>query len=196
MSQMIYAIAALAAVTLFSVSVRSSGVSAEQQMYITETRSRMLGVAQEAIERITRMEVAFDEKTNPDTLSQYEVFPYVDSPAELTPAASFGSVLCNDLENVAGCFDLDDFHGISLSDLDAEGMPYGMEIEVAYVDTLTGAASGSQTYAKEVTVTVSSGVVKFGGEDISVSYARVFGYPSAFDYARGAESLLNGELYQ
>lgn len=193
MSQLIYAIAALAAVTLFSVSMRHTGVSTEQEMYLTEARSRMLGVARESVEKISRMEVPFDANTNPDNLSEYIVFPYVDSPSELTPSSAFGGC---DSDMVTNCFDLDDFDGVHQEDQEENGLPYDLDVSVAYVDTLDGSESSSQTYAKEVTVTITSSAVVIGGEPVSVSYSRVFAYPSIFEYARGAESLLNRELYQ
>jgi hypothetical protein len=192
MAQMIYAIAALAAVTLFSVSLRHSGVNTEQEMFITEARTRMIGIARESVEEISRMELPFDEKTDADRLSQYVVFPYVSSAAELTAVGAFGG--CTTMHT--GCLDLDDFHGLELLDQDADGLPFDLAVEVVYVDTLSGAASGSQTYAKELTVTVTTGAVRISEQPVSVSYSRVYAYPSIFEYARGAESRLNGEIYQ
>jgi hypothetical protein len=190
-SQFIYAIAALAAVILFAVNTRHAGVSVEQDTYLTEAHTRMLGVAKQSLEQISRMELPFDAMTNADLRNQYEVFPYVDSPAELTSAGAFGG--CNEIG--PSCMDLDDFHGINLKNLDAGGLPYDLEISVAYVDTVDGSPSMSQTFAKEITATVSTGAVLVAGDSVSVSYSRVFAYPSVFEYAVGAESLLNLDIY-
>ncbi|MFV1980691.1 MAG: hypothetical protein ACC655_06015 [Rhodothermia bacterium] len=191
MTQLIYAIAALAAVTLFSVSMRHSGVTSEQEMYITEARTRMIGVARETVEQISRMELPFDQQTDADRVNSYQVFPYVSTAGELTPSVSFGG--CTSL--TTNCFDPDDFDDLTLLDQEAEGLPYDLSVTVTYVDTLTSVESMSQTYAKEVTVTVISPAVQISGEPVSISYSRIFAYPTVFEYARGAESKLNRQLY-
>lgn len=192
MTQLIYAIAALAAVMLFSVSMRHSGVASDQDMYVTEARSRMIGIARESVEQISRMELPFDEMTDADRVNSYVVFPYVSIATELTPYGSFGG--CTTM--TTNCFDLDDFHDLAMLDQDADGLPYDLGVTVTYVDTLSGAASNTQTYAKEVTVTVTTGAVRIAGNPVSVSYSRIFAYPTVFEFARGAESKLNRELYQ
>ena len=183
MSQLIYSVAALAAVTLFTVSLHRAGISVEQEVYIIEARSRLLGVARETGEQISRMDLPFDSNTDPDLLGESAQFPYVSSPSELTPEGSFGG--CND---IAYCLDLDDFSGITFSDT-ANGLPYEVAIKVTYADTVDGSYSSSQTYSKDLKITVSTEAVRIGNEPLSITYNRLFAFPSLMDFARGAQTL-------
>lgn len=182
MNQVIYAVAALTVVMLFSMSTQRGRVTGTQEMYVTEARTRMMGVARETVERIARTEMAFDEATDSEKVAEGAVYPYVAGPGELTPGNSFGG--CADL---VACDDLDDFHGVSVNG-DMEGLPYNVDVAVAYVDALTGGPTGSQTFAKELTVTVSTPALSLKGETLSVGYSRVFTYPSLFDFALGVAS--------
>ena len=188
MAQMIYAVAAMVAVTIFAISTRHSGVQSENEIYIAEARSRMLGVAREAVERVTRQEIPFDAVVNPDNVGPYDVFPYVDSPTELTDVGSFGNSLC--YADLSLCEDLDDYHDYA-TEGESNGIPFELTMEVSYVDTLTGQQLGNvKSYAKMLTATVTTTAVSFGGEPATVKYFRIFSYPTPFDFALGAESLI------
>lgn len=184
MSDFIYAIAAVVAVMLFSISLRQTGLSSEQEMYVTEARSRMLGVARETVERVSRMDLPFDANTDPDRIDASLVFPYIGSASQLTSPNAFGGCY----GTMSACLDLDDFDGFAVSD-SAMGMPYDLGIEVQYVDTLDGSPSGSRTFAKELKVSVSTSAVRIAGQPLSVSYTRIYAYPSVMDFARGVETL-------
>ena len=70
----------------------------------------------------------------------------------------------------------------------ADGIPCTLELETTYVDTLTGVYSANATFAKRLTVIVSTSAIRFNGEPVSVSYSRVFSYPNVIDFARGIKS--------
>jgi len=183
MTQLIYAVSALGVIMLFSVGIQRVGLTGEQEMYITEARTRMLGVARETVEQISRLDMPFDAATDPDQAAQGQ-FPYVDDPAKLTSVSSFGG--CTYLST---CKDIDDFDGLSVAD-SAQGIPVTLDFEVAYVNALTGEESASATYAKQLRVIVSTVAINRNGAPLVVSYSRVFAYPNTMDFARGVQSRL------
>ncbi|HUF09163.1 MAG TPA: hypothetical protein VMO47_07580 [Rhodothermales bacterium] len=71
---------------------------------------------------------------------------------------------------------------MSLAD-SAGGLQVTLGFEVAYVDSL-GQHAASQTYAKEVTVEVSTPAIMIAGDSLRVRYSRAFVYPSTVDFAR------------
>jgi len=182
MAQILYAVSALAVVMIFSFGMQRAGLTAQQEMYITEARARMLGVARETVERISRMDMPFDEAIDPDRGASGKVYPYISSPVELTSDSSFGGATL-----ISGGLDIDDFHGMSVAD-SADGLPVMLEFEVTYVDALTGAESAAATFAKRLTVHVSTTAVRYKGEPVMISYSRVFSYPTVIDFVRGIES--------
>lgn len=191
MTQLVYALGAIAVLMLFTTSIQRSGLAGEHEMYLTEARTRMLGVARETVDRITRMELPFDDETNPDGGAD-GAYPYVTNPANLTSTASFGGCSLVSTYSLASCLDLDDFDGASVSDT-ADGIPVDISFEVVYVDTLTGVPSGSPTFAKMLTATVTSGALLIDGNPVEVSYSRVFGYPNPIDFAKAVPDLRLGK---
>lgn len=191
MTQLVYALGAIAVLMLFTTSIQRSGLAGEHEMYLTETRTRMLGVARETVDRITRMELPFDDETNPDGGAD-GVYPYVTDPVYLTATSSFGGCSLASTYALSTCLDLDDFDGASVSDT-ADGIPVDITFEVVYVDTLTGALSASPTFAKMLTATVRSGALLINGDSVEVSYSRVFGYPNPIDFAKAVPALREGE---
>ncbi|HUF09164.1 MAG TPA: hypothetical protein VMO47_07585 [Rhodothermales bacterium] len=88
MTQLLYGLMALVVVMLFTIFITSAGLTGEQEMYLTEARTRMLGVARETVERLTTLELPFDYATDPDRGASGQTFPYVNSAAQLTAGDS------------------------------------------------------------------------------------------------------------
>ena len=190
MTQLIYAVSALALVMLLTVGIQRAGLHAEREIYLTEARTRMLAAARETVERITRLDMPFDYATDPDRGAAGKTFPYVSSPGELTGKGGFGGCGLAQTYDLSPCLDIDDFHGVGPVADSVDGLPVQFEFSVAYVDTLTGAESMLATYAKELTVTVTSPAFRTATDTLTVQYSRVFAYPSPMDFARGVQSRL------
>jgi hypothetical protein len=183
MAQLLYAVSALAIVMIFSLGMQRAGITGQQEMMITEARTRMLGVARETVERVSRMDMPFDAATDLTRGASEKVFPYVTSAGELTAPGSFGGCV----GYINDCLDIDDFHNFSISDT-LNGIPVTLEFEVSYVDALTGAESASATFAKQLRVKVSTISIAQLDGPLTVTYSRVFAYPSTTDFAKGVKT--------
>ncbi len=171
MAQVIYSILGLSIAMLFSMSLNRSIYSNTHRTYTNEVLSQMLGIGEDVLEDVGRRSLAFDEAVDEARYVGPIQYPLVHVAWELTPQSSFGGCLV-----YAACLDLDDFHGMVLT-RSVEGLEYEAEISVIYVDELDPMIeTGSQTFSKKVTVTVSSSAIVIGDKPLSVHYSRVFSY--------------------
>jgi hypothetical protein len=180
MAQLIYAISALGIVTVISVSMQNSSSVGEQSVYRNEVLTQLVTVGRDIVDEIARQDLPFDEEVNPDSLPTPSYYPYVHYAWQLTPAAEFGG--CADFY---ACQDLDDFHEID-PPIEGErgGIEYTANIEVKYVDLENPSTdAGTQTFAKEVIVTVESESIQINGEPIAATYSRVITYPRITNYS-------------
>jgi hypothetical protein len=182
MSQLIYSLAALVTVILFSLSMNQGMNSEHTSMYATEILSQMSGVAEDIIDDVGRRALPFDSKVDPEFVIVPELgYPIVLSATQITPEGSFGGCLAYDL-----CADLDDFHGLTVV-RSVGGLDFEAAIEVVYVDEDNPMyETGIQTFAKKVTITVTQGAVVIGGEPLTTSYSRVFTYDKPTNFPIGA----------
>lgn len=178
MTQLIYSISALGIVVVVAVSMQRSSGATEQVVYTNEVLTQLVSVGRDVVDDIARRDLPFDAKVDPDRLPSVAVRPYVHSASELTPADEFGG--CTDFE---ACLDVDDFHKLDppLTGV-RNGLDFTANIEVEYVSaTDPNTKSGSQTFAKEITVTVESSSIVLNGKPVSASYSRVLTYPGFTD---------------
>ncbi len=183
MSQVIYSLAALVTVILFSITMNQGINSGHTNMYATEILSQMSGVAEDIIDDVGRRALPFDSKVDPDSVIVPELgYPIVLSATQITPEAQFGGCFVYDL-----CGDLDDFHGLVVTRT-AGGLDYEATIEVRYVDENDPMVeTGIQTFAKKVTVTVTQGSLIQAGVPLSTSYSRVFVYDKPTNFPIGPD---------
>jgi hypothetical protein len=174
MGQLIYSVLGLFVAVLFSTSLNSAVRVNQNRTFTNEVLSQMLGIGEDILSDVGRRSLPFDEAVDEERYDGPIQYPLVHVAWELTPASSFGG--CN---VPANCLDLDDFHGM-LQQRTVEGLDYVAEISVTYVDeTNPEIESATQTFAKKVSVTISSEAVHVRGEPLSVTYSRVFAYERA-----------------
>jgi hypothetical protein len=174
MGQLIYSVLGLFVAVLFSTSLNSAVRVNQNRNFTNEVLSQMLGIGEDILSDVGRRGLPFDEKVDEERYEGQVQYPLVHVAWELTPSGSFGG--CDAPEN---CLDLDDFHGMKLDRI-VEGLEYDIEIAVVYVNEADPEIeSAVQTFAKKVTVTISSEAIYVRDEPLTISYARVFAYEQA-----------------
>ena len=166
-SQMIYSIAAVAMAGALSLSVSRGSVAGKKQVIRHQLVSQVSGVANEILEDIGSK--PFDYRTSE---ANFPTPP--NSAAELTQVSNFGGNCDPELD----CADIDDFHGKTLSRLPG-GLPFDVAVTVSYVNEDDPNATASvPTFAKEVTLTITSPFIYHGRPDnlIPITISRVFTY--------------------
>jgi len=172
MSQLIYSILALSVTVLFSVSLNRVFNTNTEKTYTNEVLSQMIGVGQDVLEEVGRRGLPFDEAVDEARYVGPIRYPLVHAAFELTPASAFG--MCD-----SGCtdpLDLDDYDGMTFYRT-VDSLDYIATVSVQYVDELDPTkVSATQTFAKLVTVEVSSEAIAISGEPLTIDYSRVFTY--------------------
>ena len=200
MSQLIYALGALTVLLVFNVSIQRTALQGEREMYTDEARARLMMFARETADRITRLELPFDEQIDPDRIASGSLYPYVATPTGLTAEGDFGGCLATARRGLSDCVDLDDLHAVGPLDDDLGGLPIEYSFKVAYVDTADGSSTaGAKSYAKKLTISVETSAVlvdsiyaagggfKNDRKNLNVTYERVFTYPNVIDFAKGVK---------
>ncbi len=169
--QTLYALLAMALVALLSLTVASSSRRSSQRMAVSEVSTQASGVAIDVIEQIAR--APFDVAT--DT-SKVSVWPPVSSAAGLTAEADFGG--CAYFNT---CESVEEFDGVTF-DYTRDGFTYGVSIVVRYVDEDNpNYQTGSQTFAKQVTVDIASPHLQIGAAPAVLRMQRVITYDKVTD---------------
>ncbi len=157
MTQTLYAFLSIMIVTMFSLTQRSAILHAQLSAMRSDVDLIGVGVAVEQLDFIA---------TRP-----FDANDPVSDPSELTSDSDFGLGSTSFMTST----DIDDFHGKTL-DVNIPTMistlTFDVSVQVAYVAKSGGyyVASGTQTYFKEVTVTV-------GGEvNSQVQMSRILAY--------------------
>lgn len=164
--QVLYGLLAMAIVAILSLTVASSSRRSEQRMAVSEVSTQASGVAIDVIEAISRM--PFDAKT--DT-AKVAVWPPVTSAAGLTAEGNFGGCA-----SFSACESVEEFHGLTFN-RERDGFEYVVSIAVRYVDEDDPATySASQTFAKQVTVTVASPHLSIASAPATLQMRRVLTY--------------------
>ena len=205
MSQMIYAILAMALVMVLSLNMQRGVKQTTQGQTLNEAMTPLVGVGTEVLEHIgsthfdgfnwnyENSRAASDKRgvAIPDPLKPYCGRVAVDemlslvSPKDPTGACtSYGT--CNYIEG---------FNGLAAFPVQRGGFTYTVNsISVQFVDPVTQAASLAPTFAKKVTITVSNPYLYLGDDPtntFSLTMSRVFTYgcvadPNLIPYVRAA----------
>lgn len=147
MPQTIGAFLALSTVMMFALNYQQSAIRGTLSAVNSEMEVMANAVAAEAMQYIASK--PFDAKTADKTVTENNA-----NTAQLTPVASFG------FDGLyADANDLDDFHAMKpdtvwFATSDTQGFNFTVNASVRYVDDL-GMTSMTQTWIKEVTVTVN-----------------------------------------
>lgn len=131
----------------FALNYNRSTIHAQRSMINSEMEVMASAVASDVMNYVASK--PFDARTADNTVHRYN-----KAPALLTPASDFGS--CG---NFGTCNDIDDFHALPAFTRTFEVEPgvtisFDVEVDVKYIDD-AGNQATSQTWVKEVTVTVS-----------------------------------------
>ena len=171
--QLLYSIAALAIVMVFSLTFRGSMISSNQQVFLNEIGTQLTGVAYDVLEDIGRKDLAFDRNTNESLMTPPITYPVITSRLQLTYEGSAEWGNCIQYE---ACEDVDDFHGIR-DTATVEGIIYVFDVSVQYVsETDPDSKSYTPTYAKEVTVEVWTPWFLAGNDTLRTTLSRIFTY--------------------
>lgn len=179
MVQIIYTVAAimLLGFTILNINVKIHGN--QDRMVFNELALEMTSVGAEVLNEIGKHD--FD----PGTISNLIVHP--DS---LSETAAFGSGTCDPDNSFNNCFTINDFHAKAASRSltrvhggTTHTIDYDVtDIQVQYVsetpphDPVT---AGTKTFAKEVTVTISTPVLlDMNGDPVELEMSRVYMYPN------------------
>ena len=168
---MIYAVLSIMLVGIFSTNMFRSIHQGELKMITNEVVTELTGAGYSVLEFIGRR--AFDENTDESKIDPL-VYPVITGTGQLTSIAGFGGCASLTLAD-PGCDDIDDFDGVTV-DVDHGEFVYEVVVDVQYVDPQTAVPSGSPTYAKEVTLTLTNPYVLIGGQPLQVTVSRVFTY--------------------
>jgi hypothetical protein len=169
---LIYAILAILLVGLFSMNMHRSMHHTQNSMVVNEVVTQLTGAGYDVLDLIGRQ--PFDENTDESKQTPL-TYPVIGNTGQLTPKADFGG--CTALAVwTSGCDDLDDFDGLTI-EVDVDGFQYETSIAVGYVDPLDpDSPSGGNSYAKEVTLTISNPYLLIGGQPMEVDLSRVYTY--------------------
>jgi hypothetical protein len=173
MSSLIYAILAILLLMFLGLNMTRGQLRTQDKMVVNEVATELSGVAYSVLDFIGRR--PFDERTDESKITPPIVYPVITSTSQLTPAANFGG--CTSMALVAvQCDDVDDYHLLTGSTT-VGGLTYSYAISVRYVNPANPSqAAGSQTYAKEVSVTVQNPYLTMNGAPLPVVMRRVFSY--------------------
>lgn len=176
MVQTIYGLTAILIVVMLALNVMRIVTGTERKMVVNEVATQVRGLAVDVMEHVGNK--WFDEVTD-ETDAEPSDFPLVTASSFLTPESGFGTtgdgIDCTAFYD-PDCNDIDDYDGMTFS-RDIEGIPFTATISVQYVDEDDpDQATGTQTYAKEVVVEVSSPFLLLGNDPITVTLRRTFAY--------------------
>ena len=176
MVQILYTIIAIfvLGITVLTLNVKIHGT--QDRMMFSELSIEMTSVGAELLNEIGKHD--YDPNT---------IFGEVLPRAALSPEGTWGSGSCNPDAKFQGCFVINDFHGKTAERTvmrTHKGTDYDVvynvtDLEVHYVTEASPyTASGTQTYAKEVSLNISTPALVDGtGTPITIPMSRVYTYP-------------------
>lgn len=172
MAQTIYGLVALALVSMLALSMHQGTTSTQQRHILNEVTTQVTGVGVEVFDHIGRAGVAFD-KFVVDTQTTFPTCGRTTSADVFTPEASFVPA-----GSYASSAYIEGFDGMTDVPIDRDDIPFLVDIAVTYVDPVTLAPSAGPTFAKEVTLTISSPFlfIKTPDTPVEVRMQRVFEY--------------------
>lgn len=171
MRQTLLSLGALAFIMIASYNLQRSNAATEKRIYENEVTVRLTGVGSEVLEYVGSR--FFDAVMDPGH-GRYD--DDVTAENELSPVALFGpSETSCDYET---CTAIEQFHGLAIT-RDRSGLEFDAVISIRYVDEADPEATvTTQTYAKEVAVTITSSNIKTGESDnfLTGTMTRIFTY--------------------
>ena len=177
MVQILYTVTAIfvLGITVLTLNVKIHG--SQERMMFSELAQEMTSVGAELLNEIGKAD--YDPNT---------IFGEVLPRASLSVESGWGSGLCAPDNKFSGCFVINDFHGKTATrsiTRTHKNTTYTVDynvtdLEVHYVtEAAPHTASPTQTYAKEVTLNISTpALVDASGDPIEIPMSRVYTYPN------------------
>ena len=179
MVQTLYGLIAITLAMMLALNLMRTVTGTQRKMILNEVAMQVTGISVDIMEHLANK--SFDENTV-ETGVDLSNLPLVTSANQLTNPGGFGynqdGGLC-DAPNFfydPDCDDIDDFHGLTLNRT-VNGIPYTAEIMVRYVEEDNPSLPApDHTFAKEVTVKITSPYLLIGNDPIEATFSRVFAY--------------------
>jgi len=171
MAQTLYGVIALALVSMLALNLQRGTTNTQQRQIVNEVATQVIGVAGEVFDHIARDSVFFDKYVF-DTRFLFPTCGRTTSPAGFTPKAAFVPAA----SYATGRY-IEGFDSLQVT-IDRDDIAYVVGIAVDYVDPVTLAPSATPTFAKEVTLTISSPLLflKTPDSPVEVTMRRVLEY--------------------
>jgi len=171
MAQTLYALLALVLLSMVSLNAQRGTTNTQQRQIFNEVSTQVTGVASEVFDHLDRPGVYFDKYIF-DTRSTFPTCGRVTTSSVLTAEAAFVP------STYATSSYLEGFDGLTDVVVMREDIEYLVDVAVRYVDPVTLAPSAMQTFAKEVTLTISSPLLflRTPSNPVTVTMRRVFEY--------------------
>lgn len=196
---LLYSLIALMLVGVLALNSMRTATHAEQRILSNEIMTQVTGVADEVFDHAAGywFDHAVDESRS---AIQPPIFPLIEAhqtnlltATSAVPGATVdGWGGCTDaiyaqdtnmgqrrLQNTARpltCDDVDDLHGLSI-EMERDGLTYDVAVAVEYVlPTDPTVVSSSPTFAKRLTLTITSADYEIGGSPLEVVLSRAFMY--------------------
>ncbi len=172
MAQTLYGLIALALVSMLALNMQRGTTNTQQRQIFNEVATQVTGVGSEVFDHIARDGVYFDKYVY-DTRSVFPTCGRTTSPSVFTAEASFVPATSYEASTY-----IEGFHGMTDVPVARDDIQYLVDIEVQYVDPVTLAPSATQTFAKEVTLTISSPLLFLRTPDnpVEITMSRVLEY--------------------
>jgi len=194
---LLYSLIGLMLVGVLALSAMRMSAHSEQRMISNEIMTQVTGLADEVFDHAGAY--WFDEQTNEQNEPhQPPIFPIVTTTSSLTspsavpglgvdgwsgctaaiytPDANTGQLRLQNSARPETCDDLDDLHGLQL-DMDRNGLTYRVDVSVTYVDPLDpSTTSSTPTWAKRVSLRITTADYQVAGNPLEVTMSRVFSY--------------------
>lgn len=172
MAQTLYGLIALALVSMLTLNMHRSTTNTQQRQIFNEVVTQVTGVGAEVFDHIARENVYFDKYVF-DTRSIFPTCGRTTSPDVFTPEASFVPAA-----SYATSRYIEGFDGMTDVAVDRDDIQFLVDIDVRYVDPGTLVPSATPTYAKEVTLTISSPLLflRTPTNPVEVTMSRVIEY--------------------
>jgi hypothetical protein len=171
MAQTLYGLIALALVSMLALNLQRGTTNTQQRQIVNEVATQVTGVAGEVFDHIARDSVFFDKYVY-DTRFLFPTCGRTTSASVFTPKAAFVSAA-----SYATSRYVEGFDSMQVT-IDRDDIEYVVGIAVDYVDPVTLAPSATPTFAKEVTLTISSPLLflKTPDSPVEVTMRRVLEY--------------------
>lgn len=150
MAQTFYGLIALALVSMLALNMHRSTTNLQQRHIFNEVATQVTGVGSDVLDHVSRSGVYFDKYIY-DTRTTFPVCGRVTSPDVFTPKDAFIPAA-----TYATSPYLEGFDGMTEVRIDRDDLTYLVDLNIEYVDPITGTPSAVPTFAKKVTLTISS----------------------------------------